>query len=48
MYQAHTPAYNSQKPVSTEQILHPSRYPDDKPLSVSLPELATDLGGSCK
>jgi len=26
-------------PVSTEQILHPERYPDDKPDTVSLPDL---------
>jgi hypothetical protein len=26
-------------PVSTEQILHPNRYPDDKPISMSLPNL---------
>ncbi len=37
-------AFTSQKPVSTEQILHPSRYPDDKPMTVLLPELAKSLG----
>jgi hypothetical protein len=40
MYQTHTTTHNSQKPVSTEQILHSSRYHDDNPLSVSLPEIA--------
>lgn len=43
-----TTAFTSQRPVSTEQILHPSRYPDDKPLKVALPEMATDLGGTWK
>jgi hypothetical protein len=28
-------------PTSTEQILHPERYPDDKPLSITLPALNT-------
>lgn len=31
-------------PVSTEQILHPDRYPNDRPLPVSLPDLAKTLG----
>jgi hypothetical protein len=31
-------------PVSTEQILHPERYPDDAPIPVDLPELETALG----
>jgi len=31
-------------PVSTEQILHPDRYPDDQPQSVDPPKLATRLG----
>ncbi len=31
-------------PVSTEQILHPERYPDDKPISVSLPDMNVILG----
>ncbi len=35
-------------PVSTEQILHPERYPDDKPVTVSLPDLAPVLGESWK
>lgn len=26
-------------PLSTEQIMHPERYPDDKPIQVNLPEL---------
>jgi hypothetical protein len=32
-------------PVSTEQILHPERYPDDLPVSVGLPDLTDVLGG---
>ena len=31
-------------PVSTEQILHPERYPDDKPIPVELPDLSGILG----
>ncbi len=31
-------------PVSTEQILHPERYPDDRPIPVSLPDLTEVLG----
>jgi hypothetical protein len=31
-------------PVSTEQILHPDKYPHDQPLSVSLPDLKETLG----
>lgn len=31
-------------PVSTEQILHPERYPHDIPIPVNLPDLATVLG----
>jgi hypothetical protein len=31
-------------PVSTEQILHPERYPDDPPVEVTLPDLAEVLG----
>jgi hypothetical protein len=30
-------------PVSTEQIMHPERYPDDKPIPVSLPDLSAIL-----
>ncbi|MGI6251178.1 MAG: hypothetical protein ACOYKD_07465 [Anaerolineaceae bacterium] len=37
-------AYTSEHPVSTEQILHPSRYPDDKPKPVFLPDLSAKLG----
>lgn len=43
-YSAVDAAY-ANPPVSTEQILHPSRYPDDLPQSVTLPDLATALGG---
>ena len=32
-------------PVSTEQILHPDRYPKDRPTPVSVPDLAEKLGG---
>jgi hypothetical protein len=31
-------------PVSTEQILHPERYPADKPIPVDLPDLSATLG----
>ncbi|MBI3947902.1 MAG: hypothetical protein HY321_18430 [Armatimonadetes bacterium] len=31
-------------PISTEQILHPERYPDDAPVALSLPDLAPELG----
>jgi hypothetical protein len=31
-------------PVSTEQILHPDRYPDDDPTPVELPDLSATLG----
>jgi hypothetical protein len=31
-------------PVSTEQILHPEKYPDDKPVTVELPDLLAVLG----
>jgi hypothetical protein len=31
-------------PVTTEQILHPERYPDDKPLEVNLPDYQAALG----
>lgn len=31
-------------PVSTEQILHPEKYPDDKPLVVVMPDLSAILG----
>lgn len=33
-------------PVSTEQILHPEKYPDDVPFPVTLPDLTNTLGGS--
>jgi len=33
-------------PVSTEQILHPERYPADKPIPVTLPDLSKTLGDS--
>ncbi len=31
-------------PLSTEQILHPEKYPDDQPLTVTLPDLTGILG----
>ena len=31
-------------PVSTEQILHPEKYPDDAPMQVTLPDLTETLG----
>jgi hypothetical protein len=31
-------------PTSTEQILHPDKYPSDQPISVSFPDLTTSLG----
>ncbi|MCU0489640.1 MAG: hypothetical protein MUE67_11915 [Anaerolineales bacterium] len=31
-------------PLSTEQIMHPERYPDDQPMKVSLPDLSPALG----
>jgi beta-lactam-binding protein with PASTA domain len=31
-------------PASTEQILHPERYPSDRPASISLPDVAAALG----
>ena len=30
-------------PLSTEMILHPEKYPDDKPVSVTLPDLSSVL-----
>jgi len=35
-------------PVSTEQILHPDRYPSDQPVSVELPNLEVVLGDGWK
>jgi hypothetical protein len=31
-------------PLSTEQIIHPDHYPDDKPINVDLPDLTSVLG----
>ncbi len=31
-------------PLSTEQILHPEKYPDDRPTTVNVPNLASKLG----
>ena len=33
-------------PVSTEQILHPEKYPEDTPVDVELPDMSTLLGDS--
>jgi hypothetical protein len=46
-YEAVDDAYLS-PPVSTEQILHPEKYPEDAPLSVELPDLSRVLGNSWK
>ena len=43
-YTAIDKAFTELPPLSTEQILHPSRYPDDKPIPVELPDLAGKLG----
>jgi hypothetical protein len=32
-------------PVSTEQIMHPERYPNDVPVPVDIPDLSPKLGG---
>jgi hypothetical protein len=34
----------SNLPVSTEQILHPERYPEDRPINVVIPDLLSLLG----
>jgi hypothetical protein len=31
-------------PVSTEQVMHPERYPNDLPVPVDVPDLAAELG----
>src|SRR5207244_3034581 len=31
-------------PASTEQVMHPSRYPDDRPQPVDVPDLGPKLG----
>jgi hypothetical protein len=33
-------------PVTTEQIMHPEKYPDDKPVAVEMPDLAANLDES--
>lgn len=35
-------------PVSTEQIMHPERYPNDAPLKVDLPDFSAALGADWK
>ncbi|MEA4812348.1 MAG: hypothetical protein VB108_07260 [Anaerolineaceae bacterium] len=42
--QALDKAFTSQKPLSTEQIMHPSRYPQDIPQKLTLPDLTGKLG----
>ncbi len=42
-WQAINNAY-ANPPVSTEQIMHPSRYPTDKPIAVNLPDISSALG----
>jgi hypothetical protein len=42
--QAAVDAAYTNPPVSTEQIMHPERYPNDKPVAVSLPDLLPALG----
>lgn len=42
-WEAVNEAYNL-PPLSTEQILHPERYPKDQPIAVSLPDIAQTLG----
>lgn len=34
----------SEPPLSTEQILHPGKYPGDSPVALSFPDLEDDLG----
>jgi hypothetical protein len=43
-WQAVNNAYTN-PPVSTEQIIHPYRYPADTPVIVNLPDLTSALGG---
>lgn len=33
-------------PLTTEQVLHPARYPEDRPVGLEASELADDLGSS--
>ena len=42
-WQAVDAAYN-RPPVSSEQIMHPGRYPDDKPIPVHLADLSAIVG----
>lgn len=43
-YEAVNRAFLEQQPASTEQIMHPARYPNDKPMQVELPDLVDALG----
>lgn len=47
-FEAVNRAFTESVPVSTEQILHPSRYPQDTPISVEVPDVALDLGEGWK
>lgn len=46
-WQAVDAAYKN-VPLSTEQILHPELYPDDKPVKVAAPNLSSALGSGWK
>ncbi len=39
-----TTAYTSVRPQTTEQILHPEKYPDDQPTPIYLPDVVLALG----
>ena len=43
-YDAIDVAFSTMQPVSSEQIMHPSAYPDDLPDNPSLPDLQSALG----
>ncbi|MDY0125683.1 MAG: hypothetical protein RBS09_05755, partial [Anaerolineaceae bacterium] len=43
-YEAIDAAFSTTNPVSSEQILHPARYPGDVPSNPILPDLQTALG----
>ena len=42
--EALTAAYTTTRPQSTEQILHPEKYPDDLPIPIYLPDVTLALG----
>ena len=43
-YEAIDAAFSTTNPVSSEQIMHPARYPNDVPSNPTLPDLETALG----